>query len=175
MQDKNIQAALSTETDEYYMLEAVKAAQIALDAGDVPIGAVIVFEKKIIARGWNQRELLQDPTAHAEMIALTQAAEHIGSWRLHGCRMYVTLEPCTMCAGALILSRIESLIYACSDPKTGAVGSLYNLLDDPRHNHRIEVRKGVLAEPCSIMLSDFFKQRRRQIAEEKARAAKDKA
>ena len=160
---------LSSETDEYYMLEAIKSAQIALDAGDVPIGAVIVFEKKIIARGWNQRELLQDPTAHAEMIALTQAAEYIGSWRLHGCRMYVTLEPCTMCAGALILSRIDSLIYACPDPKTGAVGGIYNLLEDPRHNHHIEVRNGILAEPCSLMLSDFFRQRRRQIAEEKTK------
>jgi tRNA(adenine34) deaminase len=158
---------LSTETHEYFMLEAIKAAQIALEAGDVPIGAVIVKDGRIIARGWNQREQLQDPTAHAEMIALTQASEHVGSWRLYGCTMYVTLEPCTMCAGALILSRIDRVVFACPDPKTGAAGSLYNIFEDPRHNHRVEVQTGVLEEPCSMMLSDFFKIRRKQIAEEK--------
>lgn len=151
---------LSTDTDEYYMIEAIKAAQIAEENGDVPIGACIVYENKIIAKAWNQREHLQDPTAHAEILALTQAAEYLGNWRLHGCTIYVTLEPCTMCAGALVLSRLDRLVYASDDPKTGAVSSLYNIVQDERLNHRIEVTKGVLHEPCSLMLSDFFRRRR---------------
>ncbi|AQQ08859.1 tRNA-specific adenosine deaminase [Sedimentisphaera cyanobacteriorum] len=153
--------------DEHYMLEAIKQAQIAEEAGDVPIGACIEYEGKIIARACNQRELLKDPTAHAEMIAITQASEYIGSWRLHGCTIYVTLEPCTMCAGAMVLARMDRLVYACDDPKTGAARSLYNIVQDERLNHRLEVARGVLEEPCSIMLSDFFKRRREQTAENK--------
>ena len=160
----------SPKPDEHYMLEAVKQAQYAEENGDVPIGACIVYEGRIIARACNQRELLKDPTAHAEMIAITQAAEFLGSWRLHGCTMYVTLEPCTMCAGALVLSRIDRLVYACDDPKTGAVRSLYNIVQDERLNHRIDVTSGILEEPCSLMLSDFFRRKRQEIAHEKKKA-----
>ena len=154
-------------SDEHFMLEAIKTAQIAESKGDVPIGAIIVHKGKIIARAWNQREELNDPTAHAEIIALGQAAEAIGNWRLHECTIYVTLEPCTMCAGALVLSRIDRLVYACSDPKTGAVESLYNIVQDERLNHKVEVTKGVLEEPCSLMLTDFFRRRRAEIAQKK--------
>jgi tRNA(adenine34) deaminase len=162
MENTSPGSILNPDKDEYYMLEAMKLAMRADEDGDVPIGACIVQGERIIARAWNQRELLQDPTAHAEMIALTQASEYVGSWRLHGCTMYVTLEPCSMCAGALVLSRIDRLVFACRDPKTGAVGSLYNIVRDERLNHMVEVTEGVLAEPCSLMLSDFFRRRREQ-------------
>ena len=163
MEDIN-QTQLTTETDEYFMLEAIKAALCAQEDGDVPVGAVITYQGKIIAKAWNQREKLQDPTAHAEMIALTQAAEYIGNWHLNDCSIYVTLEPCPMCAGALVHSRIDKLIYACNDPKTGAAGSIYNIVQDERLNHQIEITSGVLAEPCSLMLKDFFKQKRAEKA-----------
>ena len=142
------------------MRAAVEAACIAEENGDVPIGAVIVFEDRVIARAYNQREQLNDPTAHAEIVALTQAAEFIGSWRLCGCTMYVTLEPCPMCAGALVLARMDRLVYGCDDPKAGAVKSLYNIVQDERLNHRVEVVSGVLAEQCSSQLQNFFAQRR---------------
>ena len=156
---------LNTDKDEYYMLEAIKMATRADEEGDVPIGACIVYKDKIIARACNQRELLQDPTAHAEILALTQAAEYIGSWRLHDCTIYVTLEPCSMCAGALVLARISRLVYGCRDPKTGAAGSLYNIVQDERLNHRVEITEGVLQEPCSMMLTDFFRRKRAKKAE----------
>lgn len=149
-----------TEADERYMRAAIDAASIAEENGDVPIGAVIVYQDRIIARAYNQRQQLQDPTAHAEIVALTQAAEFIKFWRLHGCTMYVTLEPCPMCAGALVLARIDRLVYGCDDPKTGAVKSLYNIVQDPRLNHRVEVTSGVLARQCSSQLQNFFAQRR---------------
>jgi len=148
------------ELDQQYMRAAVEAACIAEENGDVPIGAVIVFEDRVIARAYNQREQLNDPTAHAEIVALTQAAEFIGSWRLCGCTMYVTLEPCPMCAGALVLARMDRLVYGCDDPKAGAVKSLYNIVQDERLNHRVEVVSGVLAEQCSSQLQNFFAQRR---------------
>ncbi|GAF67430.1 unnamed protein product, partial [marine sediment metagenome] len=116
--------------DQQYMKIAIKQAKIAEENGDVPIGAVIVHNDTIIAKAYNQRHQLQDPTAHAEIIALTQAAAALGSWRLSGCTMYVTLEPCPMCAGALVLSRIDRLVYGCDDPKAGACGSLYNIVQD---------------------------------------------
>ena len=149
-----------SKEDQLYMKIAVEQAQIAEENGDVPIGAVIVFEKQIIGKAYNQREQLQDPTAHAEIIALTQAAAFIESWRLHGCTMYVTLEPCPMCAGALVLARIDRLVYGCDDPKTGAVKSLYNIATDERLNHIINVTSGVLAEDCSALLQHFFRRRR---------------
>jgi len=158
---------LNSDKDEYYMLEAIKMATRADEAGDVPIGACIVYNDKIIARACNQRELLQDPTAHAEILALTQAAEYIGSWRLHDCTVYVTLEPCSMCAGALVLARISRLVYACRDPKTGAAGSLYNIVQDERLNHRVEITEGVLQEPCSMMLTDFFRRKRAKKSQNK--------
>jgi tRNA(adenine34) deaminase len=148
------------KTDERFMKIAIEQAQIAQENGDVPIGAIIVHNDTIIAKAYNQREQLQDPTAHAEIIALTQAAAARQSWRLEGCTMYVTLEPCPMCAGALVLARIERLVYGCDDPKTGAVKSLYNIVTDGRLNHKIEVTSGVLVENCSKLLQQFFQKRR---------------
>ena len=142
------------------MQMAIEAAKIAEDNGDVPIGAVIVHNDRIIAKAYNQREQLQDPTAHAEIIALTQAAAALENWHLNGCTMYVTLEPCPMCAGALVLARIDRLVYGCDDPKTGAVRSLYNIVTDDRLNHRLEVTSGILAEECTKQLQDFFEKRR---------------
>jgi len=154
MNDKN--------KDRPFMKLAIEQAKIAEENGDVPIGAVIVFQDRIIARAYNQREQLQDPTAHAEIIALTQAAAALGSWRLNGCTIYVTLEPCPMCAGALVLARVDRLVYGCDDPKTGACKSLYNIVQDERLNHRLEVVAGVLAEDCSQQLQDFFQRRREE-------------
>ena len=145
---------------EQYMRKAVEQAKIAEDNGDVPIGAVIVYQDRIIGKAYNQREQLKDPTAHAEIIALTQAAAYLQSWRLNGCTMYVTLEPCPMCAGALVLARIDRLVYGCDDPKAGACGSLYDIVRDERLNHRLEVTSGILAEECSKLLQEFFQHRR---------------
>ncbi len=153
-------STLDNKQDEHYMREAIKAAQIAEENGDVPIGAVIVYDNQVIGRGYNQREQLRDPTAHAEIIALTQAAAFLDSWRLHGCTIYVTLEPCAMCAGALVLGRLDRLVYGCEDPKAGACGSLYNIVRDERLNHRLEVTGGLLADECGRLLQDFFRQRR---------------
>jgi len=149
------------EVDERYMRMALDAALVAEENGDVPIGTVIVHENRIIAKAYNQREQLKDPTAHAEIIALTQAATALGMWRLHGCTIYVTLEPCPMCAGALVLARLDRLVYGCPDPKTGACGSLYDIVRDGRLNHRLEVTAGVLAQDGAGLLQDFFQQRRR--------------
>jgi tRNA(adenine34) deaminase len=160
MQESGNDSVLSPDQDERFMRLAVREALAAEEAGDVPIGAVIVKDGQIIGKAHNQREILQDPTAHAEMIALTQAAERMGSWRLEGCTIYVTLEPCPMCAGALVLGRVARLVYGCSDPKAGACGSLYDIVRDARLNHRLEVRSGVLAEECAALLSDFFRRRR---------------
>ncbi len=146
--------------DDNYMKLALEQAQIAEENGDVPIGAIIVFENQIIGKAYNQREQLQDPTAHAEIIALTQAAAFVENWRLHGCTMYVTLEPCPMCAGALVLARIDRLVYGCDDPKTGACGSLYNIVGDKRLNHRPAVTKGVLEDECGQLLRSFFEKKR---------------
>jgi tRNA(adenine34) deaminase len=148
------------KNDEQLMRMAIEAATIGLENGDVPIGAVIVHDGRLIAKAYNQREQLQDPTAHAEIIALTQAASAIGSWRLNGCTIYVTLEPCCMCAGALVLGRIERLVYGCDDPKAGAIKSLYNIVQDERLNHRIEVISGVQEEACREQLQGFFAKRR---------------
>ena len=146
--------------DERFMKAAIDQAHIALENGDVPIGAVIVHQNQIIAKGLNLRHKLNDPTAHAEIIALTAAAEYIGNWRLHGCTIYVTLEPCCMCAGAMVLGRLDRLVYGCDDPKAGAVKSLYNIVQDKRLNHRLEVTSGILADECSAILTDFFRKKR---------------
>ncbi len=148
------------EKDKNYMRLAIEQAKIAEENGDVPIGAVIVYQDQIIGKAYNQREQLQDPTAHAEIIALTQAAAALENWHLNGCTMYVTLEPCPMCAGALVLARIDRLVYGCDDPKTGAVTSLYNIVTDERLNHRLEVTSGVLEEQCRQQLQKFFIKRR---------------
>lgn len=146
--------------DERYMRQAIREAESACEAGDVPVGAVIVHEGRLIGRGYNQRELMQDPTAHAEMIALTAAASALNSWRLSGCTLYVTLEPCSMCAGALVLARIDRLVYGATDPKAGACGSVYNLVEDKRLNHRVQVERGVLEQECAALLRAFFAQQR---------------
>ena len=148
------------QKDQQYLRAAITAAKIAEENGDVPIGAVIVYQNNIIARAYNQREQLQDPTAHAEIIALTQAAAALENWHLHGCTMYVTLEPCPMCAGALVLARMDRLVYGCDDPKAGACKSLYNIVTDGRLNHRLEVTTGVLQEQCRRQLQEFFAKRR---------------
>jgi tRNA(adenine34) deaminase len=152
--------SLPNDADERYMRVAIEAAKIAEENGDIPIGAVIVYQNQIIGRAYNQREQLKDPTAHAEIIALTQAAAFMENWHLNGCTMYVTLEPCPMCAGALVLARIDKLVYGCDDPKTGAVKSLYNIVQDERLNHRLEVFSGVLEKECRELLQNFFQQRR---------------
>ena len=146
---------------DHYMQLALDEAEQALREDEVPIGAVIVYDGRVIARAHNQREQLHDPTAHAEMIAITQAAESRQSWRLDGCTLYVTLEPCRMCAGAILQARIPSVVYGAADPKAGAVQTLYRLLDDPRLNHCCPVVAGVLAERCGQILSRFFQQQRR--------------
>jgi tRNA(adenine34) deaminase len=151
---------LADKQDERYMQMAIEQARIAEENGDVPIGAVIVYNKQIIGKAYNQREQLKDPTAHAEIIALTQAAVALENWHLNGCTIYVTLEPCPMCAGALVLSRMDRLVYGCDDPKAGACKSLYNIVQDERLNHRLEVTSGVLAEQCGQLLQKFFAKRR---------------
>jgi len=151
---------LSQNDDARFMVEAIKEAAAAAQEDEVPIGAVIVHNGRLIARAHNQRETLSDPTAHAEMIALTQAAAAMGDWRLEGCTMYVTLEPCAMCAGALVLARIDRLVYGPADPKAGACQTLYQITNDPRLNHRIEVVSDFMTEPCRMILQDFFAQKR---------------
>ena len=150
------------EIDRRFMQQAVELARKALDTEDVPVGALVVHDGHIIGRGYNQREKLRDPTAHAEMIAVTAAAEYLSQWRLDDCTLYVTLEPCTMCAGALVLARLRRLVYGAADPKAGACGSLYQITQDPRLNHRVETVAGVLAEPAAELLREFFRRRREQ-------------
>jgi tRNA(adenine34) deaminase len=150
------------DSDEYFMRAALNEAAAALEHDDVPVGAVVVFESRIIGRGHNQREQLQDPTAHAEMIAITAAASHLSSWRLEGCTLYVTLEPCAMCAGAVVLARIPRLVFGANDPKAGACGSVFNLCCDERLNHRPQVTTGVLQPECSGLLREFFAVQRAQ-------------
>lgn len=147
---------------EMYMRMALVEAVQAVQEGEVPVGAVIVRGGRVIASAHNQREQLRDPTAHAEMIAITQAAASVGGWRLDGCALYVTLEPCIMCAGAIVQARIPLVVYGATDPKAGAVGTLYHLLGDERLNHRAEVIPGVLAGPCGEILTQFFQEQRRQ-------------
>ena len=144
------------------MRQALDEAELAAREDEVPVGAVIIHEGKVIARAHNQRELLHDPTAHAEMIAITQAAEALHSWRLDGCTLYVTLEPCPMCAGAILQARIPTVVYGARDPKAGAVETLFHLLDDSRLNHRCVTLGGVLADDCAAILTRFF-QRQRQL------------
>ena len=150
----------SPEIDEQYMAEALRQAMLALEDDEVPVGAVIVHDGRVIGRAHNQRERLGDPTAHAEMIATTQAAEHVGNWRLENCTMYVTLEPCTMCAGAIVLARLPRLVFGARDPKAGAVGSIYDIPRDPKLNHTVDVTGGVLEQECGDILTEFFRRKR---------------
>ena len=142
--------------DERWMREAIAEARLAEDKGEVPVGAVVVHDGRIVGRGQNERELSQDPTAHAEMTAIREAAEALGSWRLIDTTLYVTLEPCPMCAGALVNARVPRVVWGCSDPKAGATETLYTIGSDPRLNHRFECVPGVLADECSALLSSFF-------------------
>ncbi len=146
--------------DRMFMRQACGLAEQAASEDEVPVGAVIVHSNRVIGAGWNQREALNDPTAHAEMIAITQAAAALSSWRLEDCTLYVTLEPCPMCAGAIVQSRIPRVVYGAADPKAGAVDSLFRLLDDPRLNHRCKITPGVMADTCGAMLSEFFRRKR---------------
>jgi tRNA(adenine34) deaminase len=146
--------------DEYFMREALRMASQAAKAGEVPVGAIVVRAGKIIARAHNQVELLKDATAHAEMLALTQAEAAVGDWRLSDCDLYVTKEPCVMCAGALVHTRIRRVIFGCTDPSAGAAGSVMNLLQMLALNHRCDIASGVLQDECAGMLQNFFRKRR---------------
>jgi len=151
---------LEPPNDEYFMREALRMAQKAYDANEVPVGAVVVRKGKIIARAYNQVELLKDATAHAEMLALTQAEAAVGDWRLIDCDLYVTKEPCAMCAGALVHTRVRRVIFGCADPSAGAAGSVMNLLQIPQWNHRCDIVSGILQDECAAILQNFFRQRR---------------
>ena len=146
--------------DEYFMRLAIREAERALEHDDVPIGAMVVAAGEVIGAGHNERELRQDPTAHAEMLALREAARHVGSWRILESVLYVTLEPCAMCAGAIVLGRVGRVVYGAADPKAGAAGSVLDVLGERRLNHRPEVAGGLLHEECAALLVDFFSSRR---------------
>ena len=146
-----------TENDSKFMLLAIEQAQLAGSIGEVPIGAVITDQNNnLISSGYNLRETSQDPTAHAEVIAIRNASEKLGSWRMEGTTLYVTLEPCAMCIGAIVLARIDRLVFGARDPKAGAIYSVFNIGTDTKLNHSVEVREGVLETECSALLKDFF-------------------
>ncbi len=155
--------------EERYMREAVKQAKKAYALGEVPIGCVIVYEGKIIGRGYNRRNTDKNTLAHAEITAIRKASKVIGDWRLEGCTMYVTLEPCQMCAGAIVQARISKVVMACMNPKAGCAGSVLNILDMPAFNHQVEIVRGILEEECSQMLKVFFKELRVRNKAEKDR------
>ncbi len=160
---------IDRRSDDYFMGEALRQAQRAYAAGEVPVGAVIVRADRIVARAWNQVELLKDATAHAEMLALTQAQAAVGDWRLTDCTLYVTKEPCPMCAGAIVHARLQRVVFGAPDPKAGAAGGVLNLLQFPTFNHRCAITPGVRLEECRALLRDFFLEQR--AANRQARAA----
>ena len=151
---------MQREQSEQLMRAAIAQARKAGSLGDVPIGAVIARDGEIIAAAYNRRIIDADPTAHAEMLAIRAAADAVGDWRLTGCTMAVTLEPCPMCAGAIVLARLDRLVYGAADPKAGAVKTLYNICSDDRLNHRVEITSGILADECSRLLTGFFQRQR---------------
>ena len=157
---KNVDEPLELNPHKFYMQMALEQARIAESLNEVPIGAVVVHQGRAIGAAHNQREMLRDPTAHAEMLAITQAADAIGDWRLIDCALYVTLEPCPMCAGAIVNARVPLVIFGATDPKAGAATSLFHLLSDERLNHRCEVVPGVMAEACGEILTRFFQRQR---------------
>lgn len=161
---------LSIQEKESFMREAIKEAQKAAEQKEVPIGAIVVLDGEIIGRGHNLREQSQDATTHAEMQAIKEACQTAGSWRLEKAQLFVTLEPCPMCSGAILLSRIEEVYYGAADPKAGTAGTFMNLLQDERFNHQAQVEQGILAEECGGLLTDFFRQLR---AEKKERKKQD--
>jgi tRNA(adenine34) deaminase len=146
--------------DEYFMRLALREASRAIEHGDIPVGAIVVHDGEVIGAGHNERELREDPTAHAEMIALRAAAQALGSWRVLDSVLYVTLEPCAMCAGAIVLARVPRVVFGTTDPKAGASGSVLDILAEPRLNHRPQVQSGLLAQECGDMLRAFFASRR---------------
>ena len=150
-------------SDEYWMAQALKLADQAEAEGEIPVGAIVVQDNTIIAQGWNRSICTHDPSAHAEMLAIRQAGQYLENYRMLDCTLYVTLEPCSMCAGLLVHSRIKRLVYGADDAKTGAVNSVINLVQHPQFNHQIEVTSGVLAQECGDKLSAFFKRRRKEI------------
>jgi tRNA(adenine34) deaminase len=150
------------EFDQRFMNEALKEAEKAFAADEVPVGCVIVHEGVIIGRGYNRTESLQDPTAHAEILAITSASENLGSWRLSGCTVYCTVEPCAMCAGALMLARVERLVFGAPDPKFGACGSIFEIVQSKKLNHRIALSTGILKNECAGLMQDFFKKKRKK-------------
>lgn len=145
------------QNHEQFMRLAIEEAKKAMAIGEVPIGAVVVRDGEVVGRGYNLRETRKDPTLHAEMIAIREASERLGGWRLIGCSLYVTLEPCPMCAGAIVQGRIEQVVYGADDPKAGCAGTLMNLLAEPRFNHQVPVVPNVLQEECGQLLKDFFR------------------
>ncbi|PLR89846.1 tRNA adenosine(34) deaminase TadA [Bacillus sp. T33-2] len=158
---------IQCDLDEFYMKQAISEARKACEIGEVPIGTVIVLNGEVISRGHNLRETKQSSVAHAEILAIEKACEQLGTWRLENAVLYVTLEPCPMCAGAIMLSRISRVVYGAKDPKGGCAGTFMNLLQDERFNHQSEVISGVLEEECGEMLSDFFRQLRERKKQEK--------
>lgn len=167
-----LRAVDSANSDEKYMREAIKQAKKAYALGEVPIGCVIVHDGKIIGRGYNRRNTDKNTLSHAEITAIRKASKVIGDWRLEECTLYVTLEPCQMCAGAIVQARIPRVVMACMNPKAGCAGSILNILDMPQFNHQVEVVRGVLEEECSQMLKTFFKELRvRNKAEKESKKA----
>jgi len=158
------------KNDEFYMQLALEEARKAGELGEVPIGAVIVYDGEVIASAYNLRETTQNAVTHAELLAIERACKQLGTWRLEGAELYVTLEPCPMCSGAIILSRVERVVYGAKDPKAGCAGTLMNLLDDDRFNHQSEVVAGVLEEECGEILTSFFRELRQRKKEKKRRA-----
>ena len=155
--ERECKMASSLTEDEKYMKQALRLAKKAMDSGDVPIGCLIVYDGKVIARGYNRRNKEKQSLAHAELIAIRKASKVIGDWRLEECKMYVTLEPCQMCAGAIVQARIPEVVIGCMNPKAGCAGSIINLLDMQEFNHQVKVTRGVLEEECSVLLKNFFK------------------
>lgn len=151
---------IDLSSDEYFMGEALRQAVKAAEAEEIPVGAVIVQENRIIARAHNQTETLKDATAHAEILAITQASQVLGDWRLEGCILYVTKEPCPMCSGGMVLARLKRLVFGARDPRAGGAGGLFNIISNPSLNHRLESKGGVLDEACSSLLKEFFLRKR---------------
>ena len=158
--------------DEFYMRQALKQAKKAYEIGEVPIGCVIVYEGRIIGRGYNRRNTDKNTLCHAEITAIKKASKKIGDWRLEGCTMYVTLEPCQMCAGACVQARIDKVVIGCMSPKSGCAGSVINILNMPQFNHQVEAIQGVLEKDCSVLLTRFFEELRVRNKEEKLQMAK---
>lgn len=160
-------------TDEKYMKQAIRLAEKAMDLGEVPIGCIIVYDGKVIGRGYNRRNTDKNTLAHAEITAINKASKKIGDWRLEDCTLYVTLEPCQMCAGAIVQSRIPKVVYGCDNPKAGCAGSILNILNHPAFNHQVDTTKGVLEEECSLILKEFFASLRKRLKTERELAKKN--